>query len=247
MIASLMMYARPELAAAHDRYWAALREALANRGTRSPAQLSNDADALTVWRAPDLVLSQTCGMPYRLWLHDEVSLIGTPDYGVPGCAPGQYRSALVVRADDPRDTLADFATARLAFNAPHSQSGFAAAYAAAQRAGFWFDERVETGAHQASARAVAEGRADIAALDAVTWALIQRYDAFAASLRVLDWTQPTPGLPYIAARTADVPNTRAAVADAISALCDGDRDALMLRGFAQIPKADYLAVPNPPM
>ena len=179
MIASLMMYARPELEAAHRRYWALIRDALAARGIDAPETLSNDIEEFAVWEAPDLILSQTCGMPYRLSLHGKVQLVGTPDFGVEGCPPGYYRSAIVVRADDARLDLAAFRDARFAYNQTISQSGYAAPYAVAQRHGFWFANREQSGGHIKSAKAVAEGHADIAAIDAVTWRLIERYDDFA--------------------------------------------------------------------
>ena len=246
MIASLMMYDRPELQGPHDRYWALIRSELAARGLSSPERLSNEADPFTVWCDPALVLSQTCGMPYRLWLHEDIALVGTPDYGLSECPPGHYRSPIVVRSKDPRATLKDYADARFAFNADHSQSGFAAIYNTVASLGFWFKDRVVSGSHLSSARMVAQGDADIAALDAVTWALIQRYDAFSENLRVLSWTTPTPGLPYIAAKTADAPATFDAVQAAIAALAEADRAALMLNGIVRIDTAAYLEVPNPP-
>ncbi len=246
MIASLMMYDRPELQSAHTRYWALIREALLARGLDSPATLSNSAEEFSVWRAPDLVLSQTCGMPFRLWLHEDVGLVGTPDYGLEGCPPGYYRSPVVVRADDNRAGLEDFRLARFAYNVTFSQSGFASIYNTVAPMGFWFEDRVETGGHQASAKAVAEGRADLAALDAVTWALIQRYDGFADQLRVLEWTAPTPGLPYITGPAMDPALVFDVVASAMDQLEAGDRADLMLQGLTRIPKETYLAVPNPP-
>jgi ABC-type phosphate/phosphonate transport system substrate-binding protein len=246
MIASLMMYARPELDPALGRYWQLIRRALAERGIDAPPALSNDAEEFAVWEAPDLVLSQTCGMPYRLRLHGSVSLIGTPDFGIEGCDPGYYRSAVVVGAEDPRARLADYRAARFAFNQTISQSGYAAAYALAQAEGFWFADRVQTHGHVHSARAVAEGRADIAAIDAVTWRLIARYDSFARDLRVLTWTNPTPGLPYIAALGANRAATAAAVTQAIDALAPQDRATLGLKGLTALPAQAYLAVPNPP-
>lgn len=246
MIASLMMYLRPETEAAHGRYWALIRAELAARGIASPAELSNEAEEFSVWRARNLVLSQTCGMPYRLWLHEDVTLIGTPDFGVEGCPPGHYNSVFVVRADDPRETLSDFADARFTYNQTFSQSGYAAAHAHCAPLGFWFSDRVQSHGHRASAQSVAEGRADIAALDAVSWRLIQRYDGFAAGLRVLARTVPTPGLPYIAGRDADRAATFAAVSAAITRLTPEDAETLGLRGLVDIPKAAYLAVPNPP-
>lgn len=246
MIASLMMYARPETDTALHRYWAHVRDALAARGIAAPVTLSNEAEEFAVWTDPALVLSQTCGMPYRLWLHDKVALVGTPDFGVEDCPPGYYRSAIVVRADDDRAKLADFAAARFTYNQTFSQSGFAAMHGAARAAGFWFDTRSQSHGHVRSARAVAEGTADIAALDAVTWRLIQRHDAFAARLRVLQWTQPTPGLPYITARGMDRGRVFDAAEEAIAALSAQDRETLGLRRMVAIASTDYLKIANPP-
>lgn len=245
MIANLMMYARPELTEAHDQYWRLIRSELAARGIDSPENLAQEADEFRVWTAPDLVLSQTCGMPYRLWLHDKVTLIGTPDFGLEGCPPGYYRSALVVRADDARIGVQDFAQSVFAYNQTFSQSGYAAPYNHLKPRGVWFENQVQSHGHLMSARAVAEGRADIAALDAVSWSLMQRYEDFARKLRVLDWTAPTPGLPYIAAAGADRQATFDAVAAAIAGLEDETRSALGLHGLVDIPSEAYLSIPNP--
>jgi len=246
MIASLMMYRRPELDAAHDRYWALIRSNLAEAGVDSPDTLSQDADEFFVWKHADLTLSQTCGMPYRLWLYREVTLVGTPDFGIDGCPPGYYISPLVVRADDTRSTVDAFRNARFAYNQTHSQSGFAAAYNHLDRHGWWFNELLHTGQHLESARSVAEGRADIASLDAVSWRLMEAYESFATELRVLEWTKPTPGLPLITAKGNDADAIFAAVERAILELTATDRAILGLVGLVRIPAEDYLAIPNPP-
>ena len=122
----------------------------------------------------------------------------------------------------------------------------AAAYHHAQAQGFWFAHQRCTGAHQASAEAVASGEADIAAIDAMTWRMICRYDDFSEQLRVLDWTQATPGLPLITALRHPPEVLFQAVVQAIAALTPEDRDTLGLRDIVMIPKDAYLAVPNPP-
>ncbi|MEN0041158.1 MAG: PhnD/SsuA/transferrin family substrate-binding protein [Pseudomonadota bacterium] len=240
------MYARSELAGAHERWWAMIRKALLARNIPAPLELSQAMDEWDVWLSPSLILSQTCGMPYRIFLHDRVTLVGTPDYGLDGCRPGFYRSAIVVRAGNTRQTVEDFATARFAFNQTHSQSGFAAAYRHCAERGLWFAEQIKTGSHLASARMVADGLADIASLDAVSWRLMQRYEVFAAELRVIDWTVPSPGLPLIAGPDADADMMFDAVSEAIERLTPEDLEALGLRGLVRLPAADYLAVPNPP-
>ncbi|QYK43057.1 MAG: PhnD/SsuA/transferrin family substrate-binding protein [Paracoccaceae bacterium] len=245
MIAALPMYDPPPLRAANDRLWALIRDDLRARGRAAPEVLTRGQDDLwPVWTAPDLVLAQTCGFPFRARLHDRVALVGTPDYGLPDCPPGHYCSVVVARRDDPRDRLDGFAGARLAFNDPMSQSGWAAIAQDAARLGL--RPGPQTGAHAASVRAVAGGQADLAAIDGVTWSILEGIEAAAAALRVIHRTPPTPGLPLIAAREADTATLFAATAAAIAALAPDDRAALRLRGIVRIPASDYLDVPIPP-
>jgi ABC-type phosphate/phosphonate transport system substrate-binding protein len=243
VIASLPMYDRPSTATANDLFWATIRDALRAAGRPAPQALSRDGDVWAQWTAPDLVLSQTCGMPYRTRLHGRVALVGTPDYGLADCPPGHYRSRIVVRADDPRETLAAFHGARLAINAADSQSGWAAL--ANHAPGLVWSSVAVTGAHALSAAAVAAGQADLAAVDAVSWALFEAEGA-AAGLRVLASTPATPGLPLIAAPGSATEPLAEAVAAAIAALPEDTRARLRLRGLVRLPPECYLAVPTPP-
>ena len=245
MIASLMMYQRPQLVEAHARYWALIRKHLADAGMDSPETLSQDAEEFFVWKHSDLVLSQTCGMPYRTWLHDKVQLVGTPDYGLAGCPAGYYRSAIVVRADDTRTDVSAFKDAVFAYNQTFSQSGYAAPFWHLLPGGFWFENRLHTEQHLESARAVAAGRADIASLDAVTWRNIEAFEPFARDLRVLTWTEPTPGLPLITALGNDANLIFKAVKGAIAELDAQDKSLLGIRAIVKISKQDYLNVRNP--
>jgi len=245
MIASLAMYARAETASATGRFWRLIRDNLRNAGIDAPDELEEATPFMETWRAPDLVLSQTCGRPYRLKLHNKTNLIGTPDYGLRDCPPGYYRSAIVVQARDRRVYPDAYHDALFAYNDEMSQSGWAAPQCHAGGLGFRFTNCWQSGSHVESARAVAEARADIAAIDALSWQLIKRYEPFSLELRVLDWTIPTPGLPLICG--PDLPRAPLfrAVAEAIEALEIEDRQRLSLRGLVPIPKEAYLAVPNP--
>jgi ABC-type phosphate/phosphonate transport system substrate-binding protein len=241
MIASLPMYDRPETAAANDRLWQGVRDRLGE----GPAHLARGGDPWADWQSPDLILSQTCGLPYRARLHGQVALVASPVYDLPDCPAGHYYSVFVARADDPRATARDFAGAVLAYNEALSQSGWAApqAYAAAQ--GFAFGPGLRSGAHRRSAQAVAEGRADIAALDALSWLLMTRHDGFARDLRVIGRTGPSPGLPYITASGRDPAPIRAALSAALAALAPDDRATLGLRGVTYLAPEHYLALPVP--
>ncbi|MCF1709057.1 phosphate/phosphite/phosphonate ABC transporter substrate-binding protein [Tabrizicola sp. J26] len=247
MIASLPMYDRAETAGANDRLWSAIRDRLRAGGIEAPDALIHGApDLWPHWTAPDLVLSQTCGFPYRSRLHGRVTLVGTPDYGLESCEPGHYRSVFVVRADDPRPSLAAFEGARLAWNDDLSQSGWAGPQTHLARLGIRVTPVLRTGGHKLSAIAVSEGRADIAALDAVTWRLIQAYDDFAARLRVVGRTDPSPGLPLISRAGMEPDVIFDAVEAAIVAMPAEDRQITGLKGLVRIPAESYLAVPTPP-
>lgn len=241
MIASLPMYDRPEMADVTDRYWQAIRTALGF----GPVSLTRDRDVWDMWQSPDLLLSQTCGMPYRARLHDKVRLVGTPDFDLPGCPPGYYNSVWIVRQDDPRTDLTDFDGGRFAYNDPISQSGWAGPMAMARGLGVSFGKQRPTGSHAQSLIAVAGAHADIAALDAQTWRLLQRYLPEARAVRVLDHTPPRPGLPYITALHQDAAPIADAIRTALCGLDAQDRAALGIRDLIDIPDTAYLAVTDP--
>ena len=243
MTASLPMYDTPTTRAANDRLWHLIRD------DDSTTERDRATDPHVTWISPDLLFSQTCGLPYRRELHGRVKLVGTPDYGVRGCPPGYYRSVIVVRHDDPRRDLAAFRGAVLARNDRRSQSGWAAieGHLAETGLGFSFAGRThDTGAHALSAQAVIDGRADLAALDAVTWTLIKRENPQARLLRVLCSTRPTPGLPYITSLRQDADRLFDRASQAIARLSGRDRARLLLKGIVRIPATAYLAEPLPP-
>ncbi|MEQ9693383.1 PhnD/SsuA/transferrin family substrate-binding protein [Shimia sp. SDUM112013] len=243
MIAMLGMYDRPETAAANDRLWTAIRGHLGY----GPPHLTRDRDFWEIWQAPNLLFAQTCGMPYRTRLKSQVQLIGTPDYGLPDCPAGHYFSVFVAHVDVPQPALSELCkTGTFAYNEPLSQSGWAAPITHLAQIGLAPLKRLQTGAHYLSARAVAEKQADFAALDALTWELIRRYDGFAKTLQVVARTAPTPTLPYITGPTQNLAEIREALGRAIEGLSASDRATLGLQRLVQIPASAYLAVPTPP-
>ncbi|MBV1869098.1 MAG: phosphate/phosphite/phosphonate ABC transporter substrate-binding protein [Marinosulfonomonas sp.] len=241
MIASLPMYDRSETAGSLDRFWQLIRAELGY----GPQSLDRRMPISGVWTSPDLLLSQTCGLPYRTDLKDTVQLVGTFDYGLEGAEPGYYYSYLVTHASDGR-SIEEFGAGRLAYNEADSQSGWAAAIHHAQAAGYAYGSFYETGSHINSARAVLDNFADIAAIDAQSWRLICRHEAFVDRLQVIGRTDPTPALPLITAPAVDCKALQNAISAAIEALSAQDRATLDLKGLVQIPSQAFLDVPNPP-
>lgn len=144
-------------------------------------------------------------MPYISGRCGDSVLVARPDYGLEHANGGTYQSAVICRAESLGD-LAMFRGSRVAINEYGSQSGCNALAGhlirqKLDREGPFFGEVVLSGAHRASARMVAEGAADVAAIDAVAWALFAELEpARHARLRVLAWTRPTPVLPFITSR-----------------------------------------------
>ena len=240
MIASLGMYDRAETADANDALWARIRQNLGY----GPEALDRTTAFWDIWQSPDLLLSQTCGMPYRTKLHGHVQLVGTPVYDLPDVTPGYYYSVLLVRVGDATD-VADYQDRTLAYNGPTSQSGWAAPQIHAAALGFCFEQLFCSGGHLASAVAVANGDADFAALDAVTWRMICQYEDIAKRLRVIDKTECTPGLPLITSNSQDAGMILAAIRSAIGEIGPKHRKTLHLKAIVSIPAASYLDVPTP--
>ena len=156
-------------------------------------------------------------------------------------------SVIVVHCDSDIENTSDIAGKRLAYNGPNSQSGFGAlAYHLRNMCsdGPLFSERTKSGSHRRSLQLVASGEADIAAIDAVSWALAVRHDASASSLRVLAHTDATPGLPMICARHPEwsIDRMHLAVVEAMAALDIETCDELLLAGFAQTDLSDYSVI-----
>ena len=235
----LGMYDMPEIHSANDAIWSAVRSAIG----AGPAQLDRSSDFWEIWHSPDLVLGQTCGLPYRARLMGQVQKIATPDYALPGCPPGYYASAFVVREDSPFRSLTDLDGALLAFNEGMSQSGWAGPMSKLARQGIRPGGLLETGAHVRSLAAVAAGRADVTAADMQTIRLITQSGTMPAGLRQIGATDPTPGLPYICAPAQDAGRLRTALQDAIALPAAAP---LGIAALVDIPEDVYAAVPTPP-
>ena len=232
-------------------FWAGLRDHMRAAGLIDvPEALCHPTDLRAHWRRPDLLLSQTCGFPLVTSLAGQVRYVATPRYRALGCEGAFYSSAVVVRASDGAERLDDLAGRRVAFNARDSQSGMnalramIAPLASGRR---FFSEAIETGSHRASVAAVRAGRADVASIDAVTWALLSRdLPDEAGGLRVLTFTARAPGLPLVTALWTS-PTDLARLRDALAETCADEtfaacRAELLIDGFDVLPSEVYAGI-----
>ena len=242
-VVSLPMYDWPELQVYNDQFYQELRKSFANQGFKVPAILDRTRDRMDVWLDDKLLLSQTCGLPFRTQLKDKVSLIGTPAYGL-NCGAGSYYSVIVVHQDAPIEDLGGLKNKTFAYNEKGSQSGYAAllyTLGTIKGAQKYFTSSVQSGSHRQSIQAVAEGRADFAAIDALSWELALRHEPAAQKLRIVTTSEPTPTLPFISALRPrkELDKLHMAVVDAMVALGEETREALLFMGFAPTQVSDY--------
>lgn len=211
-----------------------------------PHSLEWDVDLHEQWRSPSLAVSQTCGWPVVTELADLVAsgavrVLGTFVPAIAGVEGHTYRSVLVARSPEP----GSLEGVRAAVNSTASLSGWVSLIHAVHGAGAtWQGDVLITGSHADSMVAVRDGRADVASIDALTFALQCRwFPDVVAGLHVVGHGPRVPCLPIIAGPAASEIATgalrdalRAAVLDASSATARG---ALLIHDFVPLDAADY--------
>jgi ABC-type phosphate/phosphonate transport system substrate-binding protein len=247
-IASLPMYDLPEIRSATNSWWQGLRRAFRKTGIADvPGELWRGDDYHEPWTRLDLFLSQTCGYPLVKNLCGKVSTVATPCYAVPECSGPNYCSIIIVREDNPASDIGQMRGARCVINSRDSQSGYnclrslIAPIAGRKR---FFREVKVSGGHRTSAMMVANGGADVAAIDCITYALLRQHcPSLLAGTRALGRTPYTPGLPYITRQNADRDflqrlrdGIQAASHDPALSEC---REILMIREFCHLSTIDY--------
>jgi ABC-type phosphate/phosphonate transport system substrate-binding protein len=242
---SLPMYDFPELRDAHDALWAAIRRQLSAHGIAAPVALTHDDDVVGLWNSPRLGISQACGWPI---VHDLVGVavpFGTFVFDAPGVEGPRYRMRIVAGTEGAG--IADYRDQVAAVNAEDSLSGRLSLLAAGGVQRAWPGGTLLTGAHVESIRALREGRAAIASIDAVTLAILTRYRPDdVAGLRVIAEGPLVASLPLIVPADTDAAALlaiRAAFHAAVHAEQTRDaRDALGLVDFVAVDIDHYAPV-----
>lgn len=208
MFAALGMYPFPHLRDDYRTLWSAV----ASRVVGAPAELDETIDVHESWRRSDLLLGQTCGWPLVTVLRDSVEVVGRFDVDVPFARDGRYRTVLIASKPIGVAEWRQNPSTRCAVNGRDSLSGWVSLQWA------WGGEPgdvIETGTHLASVRAVAEGRAHLASIDALSFEhLTVGERALVSRVHVIGHGPMVPTLPLI---------TSSALADRVPEL----RDALL--------------------
>jgi len=203
---------------------------------------------------PGLWFGHTCGYPLMMRLRQHVSPFCVPLFDVPGTDGKYYSSRIIVAAGSAIESIADSRGRVAAMNNRDSNSGMnvlrhavAAVHDVDQFSDRFFARVVDTGGHLHSLQAVASGVADIAAIDCVSYQLIEDWQPeLCAGLRIIDDSVMTCGLPLVMSNAVynatDIPLLTECLNRALAACCAEARNILHLTGFAPVQLADYQSI-----
>lgn len=199
------MYDLSLLHAATDAWWSGLARAFRHEGLDGlPERLTRGMPEYDLWSCPDLIFAQTCGYPLMRSFRDRLKVVATPVYDALGCEGAHYRSWILVREASPLMQLAELRGTRAAYNSTDSQSGYnvlRSMLALLAKNGHFVSQAIETGGHRKSIAAVREDRADFAAIDCVTYAILMRHQPHLLyGTRIIAASPPAPSLPYVTAK-----------------------------------------------
>jgi ABC transporter, phosphonate, periplasmic substrate-binding protein len=230
--ASLPMYDLPELRASTDALWGDIAGRLDVDGVPAELGRQHASDLLTHhWRHPALLLTQACGWPVAALINGEVAIVGAFTYRGVSDDRARCTCHLVARADDTDRPLQGRA---VAVNGTDSLSGWICLVATVGELG---PVRI-TGAHVESLAEVRAGRADLASIDPVTWALLARHRPAALDgLTIIGAGPAVPSLPLI---------THPTIGPGVEVLRDVlatvRSEPLLIDGFVALDAADYAPV-----
>jgi ABC-type phosphate/phosphonate transport system substrate-binding protein len=247
-IAEFPLYDFPQLRLETNAFWHAIAKRLRDAGvTAVPHRLSRSQDYAAAWRNPGLIMGQACGYPLMKQLKNRARIVATPIYTSRGCETFRHSSVFIVNANAEFGTLSDLRGRVCAVNGFDSNTGMnllRAAIAPLAESKPFFHSVVVTGSHLASIEMIANGGADVAAIDCVTLAYLQRFEsALTARVRQIGQSTLVPAPPFITTwkpedRTLTV--LRRALDDVTAdPKLASVRTALTIGGFEYVAEADY--------
>jgi ABC-type phosphate/phosphonate transport system substrate-binding protein len=247
-VASMPMYDMPEVQGALDSLWAGLVRHLKREGLNEvPSHIHHGRDLADLWNDPDLWFSQCCGYDIVRRFIGKLRPVATPHYGAPECKRGDYASIVVVAEDSEASDVLEMFGAICVVNGLESHSGSNALkglVAPRNRNGRFFSETKVSGCHVSSLEMIRHGEADVAAIDCVTYALLESYRPTALTgIRKLGRTYRAPAIPYVTRWDDDDDRIERLQAALFNAFSDthltSTRQALYLKSIEVLPVSAY--------
>jgi hypothetical protein len=218
MLASFPWYDLPSVRWANDSLWQA---------TGYPGKLNRHQAVSDLWHDPDLLVTQACGLDLFL-SGAPIEPVAAPVFDL-DCEAGMYFSYIVGNVNG----------RVAAVNSLSSRSGWSAllSICTPQRV-------VVTGSHQASLEALKNGIADVAAIDAVTWSIVERdAPAKVAGLEIVERSSEAPSPPYVVRRGVDRGDVFRSLNSALESPGSiNAKKALLIKGIIPIRRHHYFPI-----
>ena len=210
-------------------------------------RLLNFETGHAVLNNPSLWFGQTCGYPLVTAFRDTLTPISVPIFDVEGCDHKFYSSLLIVSKNSAFSKLEECKGSRAVINTSDSNSGMNVlrhAVAAFNQQGTFFSEIQLSGSHLQSLTEVANQRADIAAIDCVSYRfIVDAWPELAARVKSVGFTAKTCGLPFVIPKLRTINNNGENITEclnqALSLLDDKLKNRLHLKGFEYIDIDEY--------
>ncbi|MGB1237207.1 MAG: PhnD/SsuA/transferrin family substrate-binding protein [Pseudomonadales bacterium] len=166
--ASLPWYDTPGQRAQLDQLWQLIREQISSAQPIA-AQLNRHSALEQQWRSSQLVLSQCCGPDLFTSAGAQLEVLARPIFSHLACTPGAYFSYIVRCRNNRQHTV-------IAVNSMSSRSGCSAAIDWLKKQQINDYSLIISGSHQASLDMLRAGTADLAAIDAHSWEILDTDD-----------------------------------------------------------------------
>jgi len=204
--------------------WVFVRSRLAEQGFAGNSSVCHlDETALSLARTGQLALGQTCGLVYARQ-SGAFACLGSFITADSAVTAGCYRSLIITNRPMSMDELRAHAhKLRAAINEPDSYSGRFALYSAfnSDFTAPPFVAEMLTGAHAHTLCAVAEGRADIGAIDSLSWHMMHKcWPEMCARVHVAGYGREMPAPPLVCTAADDTGRLAAIVGTALRAAFD---------------------------
>ena len=208
-----------------------------------------ETDELTL-RNANLFLGHTCGYPLMKNLQDALIPVCLPIFDVPGSEGKNYSSVFITSFDSNIKSLQDCHQRVVAVNGTDSNSGMNVlrhAIAPLSLGKPFFSSVIVSGSHKNSVLEVGEGRADIAAIDSVSFALIaDAWPELAAKVSVIGYSARTCGLPLVMPKSrlenSDSKMITAYLNQALQKLPEELQQRLHLKKFSSVDLSEYQGI-----
>ena len=204
------------------------------------------AELMKMWSSTDMVLSQSCGLPFMEELHQFVNVIGTPLWTDVSDERGRYRTVIVAREALGISSIAEVQGMRPVVSNTQSLSGWCSLGVALSEVTTdptFVQTITQSGGHAKSLQMLQDNKADIASIDAATFRLLGRHrPALTNNMRIIARGPLVPATPFIVSKNcgASTDEVRQAVEEVFERQSLREAlDQIGISGFVRLANSDY--------